>query len=43
MQPGPLRISSVPEVMKESKQPVKSPKSKPQVPPAPCEEKEGNS
>ncbi|XP_066484240.1 MICOS complex subunit MIC60 isoform X2 [Tiliqua scincoides] len=43
IQPGPLKISSVSEVMKESKQPiVKSPKSKPEVSPAACEEKEAN-
>lgn len=42
IQQGPLKISSVAEVMKESKQPVtKSPISKPEAVP-PAEEKEGN-
>ncbi|XP_054848879.1 MICOS complex subunit MIC60 [Eublepharis macularius] len=42
MQPGPLKISSTAEVMKESKQPVaKSPKSKTEVPSSASEEKAG--
>ncbi|XP_048373310.1 MICOS complex subunit MIC60 [Sphaerodactylus townsendi] len=41
MQPGPLKISSVGEVMKESKQPVvKPPKSKTEAPSTASEEKE---
>ncbi|KAH0627024.1 hypothetical protein JD844_002386 [Phrynosoma platyrhinos] len=41
IQPGPLKISSVAEVMKESKQPaVRSPKTKTEVPTAAGEEKE---
>ncbi|XP_062987950.1 MICOS complex subunit MIC60 isoform X2 [Elgaria multicarinata webbii] len=44
IQPGPLKISSVAEVMKESKQPaVRSPKSKTEVPSAASEEKEVSS
>ncbi|XP_053118821.1 MICOS complex subunit MIC60 isoform X2 [Hemicordylus capensis] len=44
LQPGPLKISSVAEVMKESKQPpVKSPKSKTEVTSAASDEKEANS
>lgn len=43
LQPGPLKISSIADVMKESKQPtVKTPKGKPEVSSTGCEEKEGN-
>ncbi|XP_020651706.3 MICOS complex subunit MIC60 isoform X2 [Pogona vitticeps] len=44
IQPAPLKISSVADVMKESKQPVsKSPKSKTEVPSAASEEKKASS